>query len=84
MLKYTPSKNIVAELQKIQNGPYVLNKEYEFCRSFFSQENNYNDSMMMMQYFCWYGAFYSEKPVKFVPVMGSMFPVEMFDIENVV
>lgn len=83
MYKYTPSKKIVSQLLKIKKQRYVPNKEYIFCREFFPFQKNYTEVMTMQRYFVGYGAFYSIDPVKYVPVMGAMFPVEMFDVEVV-
>jgi len=82
MYKYTPSKSIVQQLLKIQKQQYVPNKEYNFCAGFFPIRNNHTEITTMKQYFCDYGSFYSKTPLKHIPVMGAMFPVEMFDMEK--
>lgn len=81
MYKYTPKKSIVRNLRKIQTGRHIRNREWDFCRSYFAMQNNYTDTFTMMKYFCDFTAFYSLAPVKFVPVMSSMFPVDMFEVE---
>jgi hypothetical protein len=82
MIKYTPSKQVLHTLRKIRKAPYVLDKEYRFIQSCLPVGSNYTMHSTFSQWFDGF-VFYSPVRLREVPLHGVLFPVSLFDEEEV-
>ena len=82
MYKYTASKKIMKGLLKIRKSGYKPNAEWDYLSAYFPFKNNYTEVMTLGKYYE-KSVFFSPSPMKEIPVMGCMFPVNMFDVEHI-
>jgi hypothetical protein len=82
VIKYTPSKQILHTLRQIRKAPYVLNKEYNFIRSCLPAGSDYTMHSTFSRWFDG-SVFFSPVPLREVPLHGVLFPVSLFDAEEI-
>jgi hypothetical protein len=86
MLKYTCSANIKHRLNAIRTEPWKQDRSWNLACELASvieipKEHQFTVKMLLTSREFEDIVFYSKKPVNFVPVMGYMLPVSLFDIE---